>query len=48
MFIINNMIIIKMNFQKSKVVIPFLVVSGISIVMRAVLSSFLAMEMATG
>jgi len=48
MFIINNMIIIEMNIQKSKVVIPFLFVSGVSMAMRAYLSSFLAMEIATG
>jgi len=48
MFIIKNMIIIEVNIQKSKVVIPFLVVSGVSMVMRAILSSFLAMEIARG
>ena len=47
-FIINNMIIIKMNIWRSKMVIPFLAVTDISMEMRASLSSPPAMETGMG
>jgi len=48
MSIIKNMIIIKMNIRISRVVIPFFVAFGVSMAMRAYLSSFLAMEIVMG
>lgn len=47
-FIIKNMIIIEMNIRMSRVVIPFLFVSGVSMAMRACLGSFPAMGTAKG
>lgn len=48
MFIIKNMIITEMNIQMSRGAIPFLIISGVSMVMRACLNSFPTMDTAMG